>query len=353
MTSRQRFGAQDYRFRNTEPSCRASTLRTCDTMSTCVTLLGNCELAAVSQGTSTRVSLYALWIAVPLVLFWRPLASIALFAARNDDASHIFLIPFISAAVIYFERRSIFVRPSHDFIGGTFVLVVAAFVGAAAFHWRSSWSVSESAAACVLALVLVWIAGFALFFGRDSARRARFSLLLLLLAVPLPDFLLGHAVYFLQKGSAEVVATLFDLTGVPFLREGFVFQLSSVSIEVAEECSGIRSSMAVLILALLAAHFYVRSFWRQFVFIISSLLIMIVKNGVRIATLTILSIYVSPSFLFGRLHRDGGVVFFLLGLFLLIPILWILVRSEGSISHDVASVSKGARGENDLPETLS
>jgi exosortase len=315
-------------------------------------LLGKSELTAVSQSSSKRWSLYALWIAMSLVILWRPVESIIHFAARNDEASHIFLIPFISAAVIYLERRTIFVRPSRGLIGGTLLLVVAAFVGAAAFRWRSSWNASESVAACALALILVWIAGFVLFFGLDSVRSARFPLLLLLLAVPLPDFLLGHAVYFLQKGSAEVVATLFDLTGVPFLREGFVFQLSSVSIEIAEECSGIRSSMAVLILALLAAHFYLRSFWRQSIFIVSSLLVMIVKNGVRIATLTILSIYVSPSFLFGRLHRDGGVVFFLLGLLLLIPILWILARSEGSTNEDATSSgSKSARTQPDLPET--
>ena len=56
---------------------------------------------------------------------------------------------------------------------------------------------------------------------------------------------------------------------------------------------------------------------------------MIIKNGIRIAVLTILAIRVDPSFLFGRLHRDGGVVFFLIGLALLVPILWLLASSEG------------------------
>ena len=160
------------------------------------------------------------------------------------------------------------------------------------------------------------------------------SLLLLLLAVPLPDFLLAPAVYFLQKGSAELVAALFDLVGIPFLRQGFIFELGRFTIEIAEECSGIRSSMAVLILALLAAHFYLRSSWKQALFILCSLFIMIVKNGVRIATLTILALYVDPSFLFGKLHRDGGVVFFVLGLVLLLPVLWLLGRREGPAGKD-------------------
>jgi exosortase/archaeosortase family protein len=58
---------------------------------------------------------------------------------------------------------------------------------------------------------------------------------------------------------------------------------------------------------------------------------MIIKNGVRIAALTILAIHVDPSFLFGRLHHDGGVVFFLLGLALLVPVLWFLARGERKV----------------------
>jgi exosortase len=300
-------------------------------------------LTAIPQTNSTRWLLYGLWIATSLIVFLRPLNAIVHFAANNDDASHIFLIPFISAVVIYLERRAIFQRISYDPIGAALLALVAGAVGAAALLWHGSWSLSQSLSAHALALVLLWISGFALFFGRNAARTARFSLLLLLLAVPLPDFLLTHAVYFLQKGSAELVAALFDLMGIPFLRQGFVFELGRFTIEIAEECSGIRSSMAVLILAFLAAHFYLRSFWKQALFILCSLLIMIVKNGVRIATLTILSLYVNPSFLFGKLHRDGGVVFFLLGLVLLLPILWFLGRREGQPRKDAGfTASQGA-----------
>jgi exosortase len=285
---------------------------------------------------SKRWLLYALWVGASLIVFWRPLGSLVRLAAENDDASHIFLIPFISAGLIFVERRGIFRRTSFDLRTFSLLVLAATSIGAVVVRSRDSWSLSETLAGYTLALVLLWIAGFALLFGRETVRAARFSVLLLLLAVPLPDFLLSHAVYYLQRGSAEVVAGLFDLTGVPYLREGFVFRLSRVSIEIAEECSGIRSSMAVLILALLAAHFYLHSLWRQSFFIVSSLVIMIVKNGVRIATLTLLSLYVSPSFLFGKLHRDGGVVFFLLGLAFLAPILWVLKRSEAPGVKDVS-----------------
>jgi exosortase len=296
-------------------------------------------LTEIPRTISTRLLLYGLWVAASLIVYLRPLGAVIHFAAHNGNASHIFLIPFISSGVICLERRVIFRRSSYDLPGAAFLTLAAAAISAATLLLHRSWSPSQSLSACMLSLILFWITGFLLFFGKDATRAARFSLLLLLLAVPLPDFLLHPAVYFLQRGSAEIVASLFDLTGVSYLREGFVFQLGRFSIEIAEECSGIRSSMAVLILALLAAHFYLRSFWGQVLFLVSSLLIMILKNAVRIASLTILALYVNPSFLFGRLHHSGGIVFLLLGLLLLAPVLWILARSEAP-KHVTVSTSK-------------
>jgi exosortase len=112
------------------------------------------------------------------------------------------------------------------------------------------------------------------------------------------------------------------------LREGFVFHLPRFNIEVAEECSGIRSSMALLILALLVAHFRLRSFWKKALFMACGLFLMILKNGIRIVSLTVLAMHVDPSFLYGKLHHQGGVVFFLLSLLLLAPLLWLLQRGE-------------------------
>lgn len=298
-------------------------------------------MTTIRPTDSTRWLLYGLWIGASVILFLRPLGAVIHFAANNDDASHIFLIPFISGGVICLERQTIFRRISYDLVGATVLLLLAGFVATAALLRHPTWSLSQSLSVHMLALVLFWIAGFVLVFGRAAARGARFSLLLLLLAVPLPDSLLANVVYFLQRGSAELVAVLFDFTRTPFLRQGFIFELGRFTIEIAEECSGIRSSIAVLILALLAAHFYLRSFWKQVVFVLCSVFIMIVKNGIRIATLTLLSLYVNPAFLYGKLHHKGGVVFFMLGLLLLAPLLWLLMCSEATKGKQVtASVPK-------------
>jgi len=254
------------------------------------------------------------------------------FSLGNDNASHVVLIPFISAVLVYLERKKIFRGVSFDypFAGVLFAISAATYI--LTLRSVASRTSADLLAGYVLALVFLWISGFVLFFGREASKNGRFSLLFLFLTVPLPDALLNHAIYFLQKGSADIAEMIFDLVGVPALREGFVFHLAHLNIEVAKECSGIRSSLALLILALIVGHIFLRAFWKQVVLLIVGVLVMIVKNGIRIATLTILAQYVNPDFLYGRLHHEGGVVFFLLGLLLMLPVLWFLQRGDQPVA---------------------
>src|SRR5262249_40124698 len=112
-------------------------------------------------------------------------------------------------------------------------------------------------------LVLLLIAGFILTLGAYKARASFFALTFLLFAIRIPDELLRRIVFWLQSGSAAIAEVFFSLSGAPVLRDGFIFRLPKISIEVAQECSGIRSSLALLILALLVAHFSFRPFWKK------------------------------------------------------------------------------------------
>ncbi len=275
-----------------------------------------------------RLLFFGLWLLVALALFWKPIAALVGYSSANDNASHILLIPFISAWLLFYERALIFETVSFDYPSAVVLISVA---GGVALKTRLSGVAAPETgwlSGYTLAWVVFCIAGFALIFGRRAVASGRFSLLFLLLMVPLPDSWLDYVIYFLQKGSADVAEFIFDLAGVPALRDGFVFRLAHLSIEVAKECSGIRSSLALLILALLVGHLFLRTFWKQVVFVVVGLLIMLIKNGIRIATLTILAQYVDSGFLFGRLHHEGGVVFFVVGLLLLLPVFWLLQRGE-------------------------
>jgi exosortase len=246
----------------------------------------------------------------------------------SGDTSYVILIPFLCAGILFVERHKIFSNLSTDKALGGSLLFLATSTAVASMLLGGVSPDGLRLSGYILSLVLFWLAGFALIFGRNASRAAYFPLVLLFLMVPPPGFFLDRIVYLLQAGSAWITEALFDLLGVPVLREGFVFHLARVNIEVAKECSGIHSSIALLILALLATHFTLTSFWKKALFLACGLFMMILKNGIRIATLTLLAMYVDPGFLYGRLHHQGGIVFFLIGLLLLLPILLLLQKSE-------------------------
>jgi len=156
--------------------------------------------------------------------------------------------------------------------------------------------------------------------------------------VPLPDSVLAWTISLLQSASTELSYLFFTALRVPVLRQGFLLSLPGLTIEVAKECSGIRSSIALFIVCLLAAHLFLRTAWKKFFFVALAFPLAIIKNGIRITTLSMLSIHVDPSFLTGRLHREGGFVFFLLVLGMLAPILLRLQQSECKAKPELAAL---------------
>jgi exosortase len=267
-------------------------------------------------------------VIVSTIVFWRTISAWFAYSLHNPSGSHIVLIPFVSVFLIFRERQRIFssIRPS--MIPGIGVILL----GIVLYWTRNPGSMSSegsgSLSVCALAVLLIWAGGFLSAYGLTAVREAAFPLLFLLLMIPLPERFLNWTIELLQRGSTEISYLLFNLVGVPALKQGFVISVPGISIEVAAECSGIRSSLALLITCLLAAHLYLRTPWKIAVFVLLVLPLSIIKNGIRIVTLTLLSLYVDPRFLTGSLHRDGGFVFFLLALLLLFPVFILFERSE-------------------------
>jgi len=284
-------------------------------------------LSQSENSSQKRWFLFGVWVVLSLALFAKPLIGLIQLAWQDETASHILLIPFISAWLLYFHpkgevsKSGFAIRPAAAF------LIFAALVGFLPTVCLSC-SLRDQLSLHTLSLVLLLVAGFVLILGSAKATASSFALAFLLFTVPIPDLILNRIIYWLQAGSAAIAEVLFELSGAPVIRDGFVFRLPKMSIEVAAECSGIRSSLALLVLGLLLAHFSFRPLWKKVVFVFAGLCMMLIKNGIRIAALTLLANYVDPDFLYGNLHHRGGVVFFLIGLALLWPVYWYLRKGE-------------------------
>ena len=304
------------------------------------------------RSSLSRRHLYFLLLALASsFLFWGTLRSLIRIALTHDYDSHIFLIVPISAYLIYRKQREIFSNVRWDFVPGVSLFVAGAILGLLAAlnpHFNSG---DEYLWMRVLALVVLWISGFVFCYGLPAFRAARFPLLFLLLLIPIPDFLVGRAIALLQKGSAFVAFWLFKTLQVPVMREGLVFHVPSLDLEVSKECSGIRSSVILLITTLLVAEFVLRSVWRKSVLVLSVIPVVILKNGLRIVTISLLTVFVSRSFLHSWLHQSGGIVFYVLGLLALLPIVNLLKIREMRGAKDPIGMAAPAVGRTSEGES--
>ena len=303
-------------------------------------------VTTLPKAMQQRSVLFAIFLAALLLLFFSHLHQLILFSFSQEHYSHIVLIPFVALYLLYIDRENIFSRLHYSTRTGITLVVAGILIYLLTFSWGQQLNQNDYLCLMAASFLAALLGGFISCYGASAARTASFSLLFLLFMIPIPSPLLDRIVSALQWGSAETSAWLFRITDAPFLREGLIFALPGLNIEVAKECSGIRSSMALAICGLLAGHFYLRSGWRKGFLMLVIVPLTVLKNGVRIVTLSLLYIYVDEGFMTGNLHQRGGIVFFLMALALLMPLLWIL-RRTGNTKNVEANALHGA--ENRQP----
>jgi exosortase len=255
------------------------------------------------------------WV-LTLILFWAPLTTLTTLSVGDDRYTHIVLIPFLSAGLIYLDRQRIFGASGYSLRVGIPLVALGVslyFLTAASQQYRLPLS--------ILGVIVTWGGGIACFFGARALRAAAFPVTFLLLMIPIPLFVLSRMVAGLQEGSAEISSMLYRLIRVPNFREDLEFLLPGVRIRIAEECSGIRSSQSLFIFAIIGGHIFLRSGWKTALITLFTVPLTIFKNAVRIVTLSTLAVYVSRDFLYGNLHHYGGLVFSLLDVVVLIPLI--------------------------------
>lgn len=275
-----------------------------------------------------RTAWFLLFWLLSLVPFWETISALVTLSVQDDRYSYAILMPMISLGLFLLHRESIFAESRYCPGWGLPLLLAGGILYVAARTASTAQRLQDPLTVEMLAVVLVWIAGFLLFYGTKAVRSAAIPLIVLLLIAPLPQNLMHMAEVGLQVASADVSYAIFKLIGLPVFRQGLVFSLPGLNIEVAEQCSGIRSTIALLISVAMASHLFFRSNWSKFCLIALTIPIAIFKNAVRITTLSWLSVYVSHDILNGPLHRMGGLPFTLVAIAILVPLLLFFRRLE-------------------------
>ena len=249
----------------------------------------------------------------------------------TDLHSHIVIIPFISIYLIYLRRKEL---PA-DYVfsaGWTLILLVVGLIAlfAAGGLVKTDPPISHNDYLSLIALsfvCLVSVGGF-LFMGRKWMTAVAFPFAFLIFMVPLPDGMVDWLETASKLASTEVAALLFSITGTPVLRDGTIFQLPGIIIQVAQECSGIRSSWVLFITSLLASYLFLKSPWRRVVLVSLVIPLGILRNGFRILVIGLLCVHIGPQMIDSIIHHRGGPLFFALSLIPLYLLLWWLRRGE-------------------------
>lgn len=265
--------------------------------------------------------------AVSGVVVWL-LGSIGSIHIGNEYTSQALLIPALCGYLIWNERGRIFATPKSGLREAGQFLAGAVAAALGTWYFYSARSAYLFSALLVLSGILLVIASFAAFYGASALRRAVFPLSMLLLAIPFPDSVVQGIISILQAQSAWLSAVLFSMIGVPVFKDGFFLTVPGVTIEVARECSGINSSIAMVLTMLLVARQTLNANWRRAVLVIATIPLSILKNAIRITALTMLALRVDRSFLTGRLHHQGGFVFYLIAIALMYPLWKLLKRGD-------------------------
>jgi exosortase len=288
-----------------------------------------------------RSSRYIQFVAFSVLLpavFHDPLQRLIAFAYESHLFFYIVLIPFVSLYFFYVRKGKNFSNVTYCLPAGGLIVLTGFTLYFVEKKWGPLLGPTDGVSVMTAAFLLTWVGGFIGLFGLPAGRRALFPIGFLLCMIPIPVGLLDQIIVFLQKGSGEP-DVIFRLSGLPIERDGFVFALSNLEIEVAKSCSGIRSCLYLLLTGLVMGQFFFKTTSRKILLVLAVVPIAIFKNWLRIVNLSLLGNYVHASILSSNLHRQGGIPFMILAVILLSIVILGLRKSE---KHAVSGQSSDA-----------
>ena len=284
----------------------------------------------------SRDLLFLCFSIITVLAFYGPLTTLFVRSFHDEINDYILLVPLVSGYFFYLKREQLHIVSEYAVPAGIGVIAIGCFLYLIGINQEGQLNQNDYLSMTILSFIITWMGGFVLFYGMSALKSMLFPFLFLFLMVPLPTVVMEWAIEFLQESSADVTYALFQLVGMPVMREGFVFHLPHLSIEVAKQCSGIHSAIALMITSIIAAKLFLSTGWRKSILMLSVIPLTILKNGMRIVTLSLLGNNLDERILSSPLHRKGGIPFFFLAVAELLLILWFLKRSEAPSNRPVS-----------------
>jgi exosortase len=282
----------------------------------------------------------------------------------DENYSHGLLIPFIIGYILWVDRDRLSSVPYNPSLLWGGLMVVLAILGLWVGTAGSELYVQRISLVLMLAGIVVY------FWGSRLLRLLMVPLGLLILAIPIPAIIFNKIAFPLQIFASKCAVWAMRLFDIPVLRQGNVIELmpkgarETRKLEVVEACSGIRSLMTLLTLAVVLAYFTrprdpggdgtggilnrVKSFgfWRSVILVASAVPIAIFTNALRVSGTGVLAHYYGTEVADGFFHSFSGWVVYIVAFLLLFAVGWLLDRIGGRGKGDSGGgKSKAAANE--------
>lgn len=240
----------------------------------------------------------------------------------QEEYSHGFLIPFVSAWLLWSRRAALRLSVGPPSLWGS-ILVLLALAMHILGQLSAIWILSQ--VGFVVALV-----GVVLAVGGGSLLRVTFvPIAYLLFAIPLPYFIDAVLTLKLQLISSELGVFFINLFQIPVILDGNIIDMGTYKLQVVEACSGLRYLYPLVSLSFLAAYLFHGRFWQRIVVFLSGIPIAVGMNGFRIGLAGFLVDHWGTEMAEGALHFFEGWIIFVVCSAFLAGEIYLLARLSG------------------------
>ena len=281
----------------------------------------------LAEEHAERQVAWGVWVGIfsvlLLVLYGPILKALVLDWWRDPNYSHGFLVPVFSGYVLWKERSRLArlpIRPSNFgllVMLGAIGLLLIGSLGAELFSTRVS--------------LIFLVSGIVIFLaGWKMLRAVSFPLGFLILMIPIPVLIYNQITFPLQLLASRFATFWLQSVNVPVLREGNLIILPNYTLEVVDACSGIRSLMTLITLAVAYGYLMNDRRWVRWVLALLMIPIAIVSNAIRIMGAGLLTYHFGHEMAEGFFHEFSGWVIFVAALVLMFVCHWLLRKFPGA-----------------------
>jgi exosortase len=239
-------------------------------------------------------------LAVGVAATWDAWSDILWIATRDEEQSHVLLVPPIALWLAWI-RRSRLRRCPRDgrWIGPVFV--------AAGWLLHSGGDFLLVQAAWHLGAIMVAAGALLSFAGRRYLMRLLPAFAVLAFLVPVPGTVREHVALPLQRATAEATRRILEVLGVEASRTGNALTVNGAEVLIAEACNGLRMVFALFLVSYTFAFSAPIREPVRLLIVAMSPLTAIVCNVIRLAPTVWVYGYVSTA-AGERMHDMGGWV---------------------------------------------